>query len=88
MTDPTSTPLNVRDAHMENPRSAQTVVSEIGVDMSRYPTAARTGTLPEPHSLVGGMTDRRRSVRWAARESWGLKSPRRSDEERRIRKRG
>jgi CRISPR-associated protein Csd1 len=28
------------------------------------------------------------SVRWAARESWGLKSPRRSDEERRIRKRG
>src|SRR5208337_858886 len=27
-------------------------------------------------------------VRWAARESWGLKSPRRSDEERRIRKRG
>ena len=29
-----------------------------------------------------------RSVRWAARESWGLKSPRRSDEEGRIRKRG
>src|SRR5271166_1587076 len=29
-----------------------------------------------------------RSVRWAARESGGLKSPRRSDEERRIRKRG
>src|SRR5271165_8827 len=33
----------------------------------------------------GGAT---RSVRWAARESGGLKSPRRSDEERRIRKRG
>src|SRR5271166_218103 len=33
----------------------------------------------------GGAT---RSVRWAARESWGLKSPRRSDEEGRIRKRG
>jgi hypothetical protein len=28
------------------------------------------------------------SVRWAARESWGLKSPRRSDEERCIRRRG
>jgi hypothetical protein len=27
-------------------------------------------------------------VRWAARESWGLKSPRPSDEEGRIRKRG
>jgi hypothetical protein len=29
-----------------------------------------------------------RSVRWAAHESWGLKSPRRSDEGRCIRKRG
>jgi hypothetical protein len=29
-----------------------------------------------------------RSVRWAAHESWGLKSPRRSDEERCIQKRG
>jgi len=29
-----------------------------------------------------------RSVRWAARESWGLKSPRRSDEGRCIRRRG
>ena len=33
-------------------------------------------------------SERNFSVRWAARESWGLKSPRRSDEERRIRKRG
>src|SRR6266513_1344495 len=29
-----------------------------------------------------------RSVRWAAHESWGLKSPRRSDEGRCIQKRG
>ena len=41
----------------------------------------------------GGLAPRRgigraRRVRWAARELGGLKSPRRSDEERRIRKRG
>src|SRR5450755_2024591 len=30
----------------------------------------------------------RNSVRWAAHESWGLKSPRRSDEGRCIQKRG
>src|SRR6266446_512968 len=30
----------------------------------------------------------RRGVRWAAHESWGLKSPRRSDEGRCIQKRG
>src|SRR5215472_4807677 len=38
----------------------------------------------DAHAGVG----ERNSVRWAARESGGLKSPRRSDEERRIRKRG
>ena len=43
---------------------------------------------PKPSSELRSGVGQVHSVRWAARESWGLKSPRRSDEERCIRRRG
>ena len=46
------------------------------------------GPRKSPSTDAGHRDGAVRSVCWAARESGGLKSPRRSDEERRIRKRG
>jgi hypothetical protein len=83
----------VFELHEEAVRALQ----ELGVIGSkRYPPSLKykrldeidVSEVPAGFSRPAEKSQTNRSVRWAAHESWGLKSPRRSDEGRCIQRRG
>jgi hypothetical protein len=81
----TAKSISIKDAKRRSGDCARKVTELTPGDLLRVAVATENAAR---HPDRGAEVSRGRSVRWAAHESRGLKSPRRSDEGRCIQKRG